>query len=237
MRPSEGGYVVAMDEHPELDAFTFMPPHDAAMHEQLVTRYRQPDWLAAPSNWLPGVAAMQHVAARSDDAIVQLAAIRAYPVGFSIDVVGALRNPVPEIDQAMFGHPGMMGGMLGADALPDGLLRIALVFADGSTVSSINSMGGGAMEFGADGLPQAPTMTVGGGGGGGGDYAWSYWCWPLPPVGDVRVICEWPAAGIARVVTSFDGALLHEAAAQAERLWDDPPDPPHAGGGVQVVIN
>lgn len=221
--------------------FEFSPPPFEQMAEQMQQRYRMPDWFGPPTNWLPGTAALHHVAGRSPDAVVLLSGIRAYPTGFRFDMVSRLREPSIEIDQAMFGHP-VMPGMPGAPGstgtLPAGMLRVALVFADGSSASTVGQAMMMPFEPGEDGTPPGPVLMQNGGGGGGGEYEWGYWCWPLPPEGDVSVVCEWPAAGIPRNVTTFPAGPVRDAAQQAEQLWEDPPEPPAMGPGgpVDVVI-
>ncbi|MCW2955537.1 MAG: hypothetical protein JWO69_406 [Thermoleophilia bacterium] len=209
-----------------LDGFEFpLPP--PGVFEQANQRYAMPPWMGAPSNWLPGLAQLDHVAARTDGAVVRLGNVAVYPEGFSFQLFSRLREPSHDVDHGMFGHhPGMptAGG-----ELPPGLLRFALVFSDGSSASSIPD----PSQWGP-GKPSGPILQQGGGGGGGGDYQWDYWCWPLPPEGPVRVVCEWPAAGITRAVTEFDASTLRDAAARAEELWDAPPPFPDGGVGVSI---
>ena len=47
------------------------------------------------------------------------------------------------------------------------------------------------------------------------------WLWPLPPDGPVTFTARWPAAGLEDVVATVDAAVLRDAAARAEVLWDD----------------
>jgi hypothetical protein len=56
--------------------------------------------------------------------------------------------------------------------------------------------------------------------GGGQRYRnWSYWVWPLPPLGPVTFVYEWAAAGIGEVQASLDAQLILDAAAHSVRLW------------------
>lgn len=45
------------------------------------------------------------------------------------------------------------------------------------------------------------------------------WVWPLPGEGDVSVLLEWTAAGIALRTYRLDGQTLRTAAAGAEPFW------------------
>jgi hypothetical protein len=214
---------------PSIDGFEFMPPPPEAMPD--MTEYKRPDWESAPRNWLPGVAPLNAVIARTDDAVVMIAAINAYPVGFGFRLISRARQLEHDDHHGMF--PPWHFGQTG-QALPDDLLRFAFIFADGSSASSVSMP-----TWGVDGgPPAAPILMQGGGGGGGGDYAWDYWCWPLPPEGTIRVVCEWPKHGFDRVVTELDAGVIRTAADQAEQLWPDPPDRPDGQqGGVSVTIN
>lgn len=224
-------------EHdPSIDGFQFaVPTPPEGMPDWTSTRFKMPDWQAAPSNWLPGDPGLTLVAARGDEAVVQLRGFRAYPTGFEFELFATARNPRPELDHGMFGHPPGMPGTPGVDSLSDALLRIAFVYADGSSASSV----GGFPMFGPGGQsePPGPLMMQNGGGGGGGDYRWSYWCWPLPPAGPVRVVCEWPLLGFERVVTEFDASAIRDAADRAEQLWDDPPPMPDFQHGFGVNVS
>ncbi len=220
-----------------------VPPHLAEMHAMAQQRFKRRDWEEPPSNWLPGLVPVEHVAGRSDDAIVLLSPIRAYRTGFSIDLVSQVREPDPMLAHTMFG--GMHGGMPSADGgLPDSLLRVALAFSDGTTTSTLEMMGpppppGSESAHGPEGAPSARTMMMSGGNSSGDTFSFHYWCWPLPPEGAIRVICEWPQFGIERQVTELDAGPILEAASRAEQLWDDLPEPPDdwmTGGGAHVHI-
>lgn len=221
---------------PSLDGFDFAMPQAGADVLAAQQRYRQPDWFGPPSNWLPGVVPIEVTIARTDDAVVHLSSVRVFPAGFSFTLLAAVRMPDLALDRDMFGAPGMMHGMPGPGdgALPDGLLRFAFVHADGSTASSL---GGHPAMLGPEGeAPSGPLIAQHGGGGGGGDYRWEYWHWPLPRPGAMRIVCEWPGAGIERTVTTIDAAPFLEAADRAEQLWPDPPEFPGHGGPVDVRI-
>lgn len=216
---------------PSLDGFDFAVPPMDDLHAQMNQRFKQPDWFGPPTNWLPALVPLELTLARTDDVIVHLSGIRAFPTGFAFHLLASLRDPRPDIDQGMFGPAGMFhgSGVSGGGALPDELLRFAFVHADGATASSLGGPPMGLPDT-PDAAPEGPLLMQGGGGGGGGDYRWDYWHWPLPSPGTTRIVCEWPAAGIERVVTSFDTTPFVEAAGRAEQLWPDPPDFPHQDG-------
>lgn len=223
------------DEHmppndPAIDGFEFAPPPPEVMPD--MTEYAMPPWFGAPRNWLPGIAPIQSVVARSDDAVVMIAAVSAYPTGFGFRLISRVRQQGQSFEHDAMIPPWQMGQQ-GDGTLPDGLLRFAFIFADGSSASSIS---GPEMWNPTGGEPAGPVLMQGGGGGGGGDYAWDYWCWPLPPAGVIRVVCEWPKHGFARVVTELDADAIRVAAGQAEQLWPDPPERPEQNGGAHFTV-
>jgi hypothetical protein len=58
-----------------------------------------------------------------------------------------------------------------------------------------------------------------GAGGGGRTYDATYWLTVVPPAGDLRVVCAWPAFGIPETVTVLDAGPLVEAVARVVELW------------------
>ena len=57
------------------------------------------------------------------------------------------------------------------------------------------------------------------GGGGGNRYEQTYWCWPLPTEGRVRIAVQWPAAGIASTSVEIDGSAIRRAGLSSDNLW------------------
>lgn len=58
-------------------------------------------------------------------------------------------------------------------------------------------------------------------GGGGGDRACSadFWLSPRPPVEGARLVCSWPARGLAESVVALPVGELADAARRVVRLW------------------
>lgn len=165
-----------------------------------------------PSNaQLPVGVPLSIAVGRSDRAAVALGPLRVFSDGFMIDVNLLLReqeDAVPFFDP--FGrHHGQP---------KEGVVRLALVFADGTRAEV-------ARPFGRDG---ARSLVPQGGGGGQGRYTTAFWSSPLPPPGEIEVVCMWPAHGIAETHTSFDAQPILDAARRVEQLW---PEPPSGGDG------
>src|SRR4029453_6597543 len=60
-----------------------------------------PGWIAPPHNVLPGIAPVQLIVARTDETVAAVAAIQAYPAGFSFTLSLRLRNPAVREEQRL----------------------------------------------------------------------------------------------------------------------------------------
>ncbi len=94
------------------------------------------------------------------------------------------------------------------------MLRIAVEFADGSSVTNVMPM-----TTDLETEPAGPTMQAQGGGGGGGDWRQFLWVWPLPSAGRLTFICEWPALGIALARHTVNAQLILDAADRAQAMF------------------
>ena len=45
--------------------------------------------------------------------------------------------------------------------------------------------------------------------------------WPLPPVGPLTLVAEWPAYGVAEARAAVDATELRARAAEAETIWPE----------------
>jgi hypothetical protein len=53
----------------------------------------------------------------------------------------------------------------------------------------------------------------------------AYWVWPLPPPGQLTIVCQWPAYAIEESSTMIDAQVILDAAARASLLWPDDEEP------------
>jgi hypothetical protein len=60
-----------------------------------------------------------------------------------------------------------------------------------------------------------------GGGGSQTQHELSYWVWPLPQAGPVRIICDWAWAGIGECAAELSLDHIVNASARAIKLWKD----------------
>jgi hypothetical protein len=95
------------------------------------------------------------------------------------------------------------------------MLRFGAAFADGRKVSNLEGFTPSGEQ------PEGPVLWGMGGGGGGGRWQQGFWMWPLPPLGPLTFVCEWPAAQIAQARVKIDSAALCDAAARARELFPD----------------
>jgi hypothetical protein len=49
----------------------------------------------------------------------------------------------------------------------------------------------------------------------------TYWCWPLPPEGEIEISVLWPEASVDSVIARFDSEAVQRAARQSIELDED----------------
>lgn len=170
-----------------------------------------PPWIGPPHGMLPGVAALELVLARAERAAVYVGRCAVYSTGFELELRVLVRDD--DLDPSLNGiyhHPG-------GRSTYEEMLRFGIEFSDGRRATNVGGSWPGADE------PQGPVLLGMGGGGGGGSWRQDFWVWPLPPPGQVSLVCEWPAAGIELCRTEFDADVLLEAGKRARRLFADQP--------------
>lgn len=119
---------VVKEKNSEL--FPELPDPAEAVHQD-----RQPVWAAAPDDVVPGTVQVDLVLGRSDNAVVLLTGVRAFPTGLQIDLAVRIRQWDPRRDLA--------GELLSFRNDPDapsraGRLMWGLGFADGLKVTSVD---------------------------------------------------------------------------------------------------
>jgi hypothetical protein len=174
-----------------------------------------PAWIAPPHNVLPGIAPVQLIVARTDETVVAVAGIRAYPAGFSFTLSLRLRNLSVREEQRF---PYLFDSTDPEDdSLADDFLRFGVQFSDERKATTLDHP-----PYDPEGqAPDRPVLREYGGGGGGATWDMEYWLWPLPPAGPFAFVCEWPGRGIAESRTEIDAAAILEAAGRAVTLWPD----------------
>ena len=193
----------------------FEPPPRTTASVLRAVAVSPPAWLGPPHNVLPGIAPVELIIARTEDTVVAIAGIQAYPEGFGFTLNLRLRTVSAQEEQQfpyLLDRVGLEG-----NALPDEFLRFGVQFADGRKATNLDRP-----PYDPEGqAPDRPVLNQHGGGGGGATWDMEHWVWPLPPAGPFAFVCAWPGRGIAESRAEIDAASILEAAGRALTLWPD----------------
>jgi hypothetical protein len=188
----------------------------------------QPPWAGAPDDVVPGVVPVELVLGRSETTVVLLTGIRAFTTGLEmklgVRVRGTLRRR--DLNSEVFDGPYTHG------MDPDwqaGRLKWGFELADGRRATNVDPSSwfeqpnqGHDTPHPRDDLswePDRPVLHGGGGGGGRRSVDRDYWLWPLPPAGQLRVVCQWLDQGIEITVHDLDAQPFLDAALRATPAW------------------
>jgi hypothetical protein len=98
-------------------------------------------------------------------------------------------------------------------------------FSDGSKLTNL-----GQRPRTLDAEPLERVLLAAGGGGSDRMYTQEYWCWPLPPPGDLAFVFEWPHFEVDLREQVIDAAVILDAATTAAELWPDESKEDESGG-------
>lgn len=181
------------------------------------------DWPC--NNVVPGIASVAVVVARTEEAVVAVTGIRAYPTGIGFTLTLRLRNLDPRERRAFW--PFHELGRHRGPPWSDEVLRLTVAFADGRSVTNLDPAPGDpeVPAFGQPMLSSGPGTGLVGSGSSPDRWGWDmdYRARPLPPPGPLAFICDWPARGIRSARAEVDGAEVLRAADAAVPLWSDDP--------------
>jgi hypothetical protein len=163
----------------------------------------QPAWRGAPDDVLPGVVPVELIIGQSGSTAVMLTGMRAYPAGLGMQLGVRVRGRVHRRDLNGEVFDGPYTHDMDAD-WQAGRLKWGFEFADGKRVTNVDPpwptisdhVGPASWPPGSDRVdpawePDWPVLIGGGGGGGDRSVDRDYWLWPLPPLGPLRVACQW----------------------------------------------
>ncbi len=177
-----------------------------------------PHWIHKPSDEIGVLVPHAAVIARSKQALVALAGFHVYSKG--VEILLMLRTLSEFVLDDPTGTRELMRRRIDptSDSLPDAVFRFGLEFSDGRKATSLDSH-----WWDPDWQTKPPPSIHLGmtGGGGGAAFNWQVWLWPLPPMGVLTVVCEYPQAGIALTRYEVEAAPILEAASQSIKLWED----------------
>lgn len=195
----------------------FEPPPPSTEPEREPVRF---EWMR-PDDVLGAVVPVNFVLARTDEVAVAVWGITVFGDGFEFTVASLTKGRARH--RLRMHHFEVMHEVRAGGDVPAEFLRFGILCADGTAVTNLRP----GFDWGshtADG-DHTPPSTAGRvlmpGGGGGSDGYWTqkYWCWPLPPPGPVKFVCEWPAFGIGETTHEIDSEPIREAASRSAPIW------------------
>jgi hypothetical protein len=188
------------------------PPEPVEDPENRATGWRPPRWDRPSEGTLGASVAITEILGRTDDLVVAIDHVTAYPNGFSFDLV-ILASPLVRHERPM------MRVMLTRQQVP----RVGFEYSDGTRVTNEGGpiMGPRAMlEKDDQGVPTRPVLLMAGGGGGGNSqWAMRHWCYGLPTPGELKVYFEFEPSGMPETMTVLDADAIRQAAARAVVIW------------------
>jgi hypothetical protein len=125
----------------------------------------------------------------------------------------------------------MLGGVHGHGDASDRLL-VGVEFSDGRRCTNIGS----PFPPGFHDSAGRPLLTPGGGSGGTRSSDISLFLSPLPPPGDIRVVCAWPKFGLPEKITVLSADAMLEAARRVRVLWPWEPEPEPVWGAKPPAV-
>jgi hypothetical protein len=173
-------------------------------------------WQGPPGD-VPGhPVAIQQLLARTDQAVVALRDVTAFPEGCSLTLHLAVQRG--SLDEPAWKR--LLGSQVGGDAhaaSAEADLKFGVRFPDGSKATVVaNAFRGWAHPTGR---PEPPMLIEVGSGSASNDRCYQgdrrLWLWPLPPPGPFEFVMEWPSMGIGTIPVTLDGTAIVRAAEQA----------------------
>jgi hypothetical protein len=192
------------------------------VNEGPATPKRAPTWWAPPANAVPVVVPLGLVLARSDDVVIAVPAVQAYPTGLNLALAVRVRQ-----------RPGSRGPqpLMTYDPTSDHFVRLGVEFSDGRKATNLQR----PRSPRAGEPPAGPLLTPRGSSGSEGAWDAYYWLWPLPTPGRLLIVAEWPAHRLSETRAEVDADPILEAAALAVTLWPEDDDPGGQVGHVPIA--
>jgi len=175
--------------------------------EPAVFRSRRPD------NEIPVSVPIDVLLARTDDLAVAITGARAFTTG--LDFTLAVRSRAARRD----GLIDDLGGHRPPGTDRSRHFLLGFEFADGRTVTNVDTW---PPPVDSD----VPTLVPGSGGASTRFADHDFFLSPIPPPGDLIVVCAWPAADVPETRTVLDAGAIVDAARRVIVLWPEPVDEP-----------
>jgi hypothetical protein len=177
-----------------------------------------------PDNEVPGSAAVDALLAATDDLVVFICGMSVFRHGVDFTVEARARPGHSFADRGI-----SLEDAMGPVGEAGNRLLLGIEFADGRRCSNVEREP--SKDFlrrfptGVDPSSDQPSLWSKGGGSGSRSMSVSWFLAPLPPPGDLRIICAWPAAGLPETATTLSTDAILQAASRARELWPWEPEP------------
>jgi hypothetical protein len=160
-----------------------------------------PPWLGTPDDETGAVVPVRIVIFQDSETAITATGLVAYSKGLAMTLT-VLRRVDDVLRLIEFG---------GRPPASEKALTLEIEYADGRRASNSGLwFDGGSADI---------RLTGGGGGGGGTSYRSSYWAWPLPPPGPVKLGVAWGSIDLPMTEVEIDAQPIVDAAALSERPW------------------
>ncbi len=174
---------------------------DARRHLEVVWRRRQ-----RPENEVPGSVAIDAVLVGNDEVVVYISGLRAFSNGVELPLEVRARHTSTDERGDVFGLHGHAG--------PGDPLLIGVELSDGRRCTNVDPF-----DLDDSDPAERPMLTPIGGSSTDRSADFTLFLSPLPPPGDLRVVCAWPKRGLAETITLLSADDILEAAQRARVLW------------------
>jgi hypothetical protein len=176
-------------------------------------------------NVVPAIAPVAAILARTDQTVVAVTGLRAFPTGFGFTLNLRLRNLHPRERRGFWPFPEF--GYHGGRTVPADAFRLTIEFADGRSVNNLDPAPSdpNVPAFEQPMLSSGPGTGLVGSGSSPDRWGWDmdYRVRPLPTPGPLAFACVWPERGIPSARVEVDGEAVLGAADAAAILWSDDP--------------
>jgi hypothetical protein len=180
---------------------------DEAASPEMVWRRRQ-----RPENEVPGSVAIDAVLVGNDEVVVFISGVRAFSNGVELSLEVRARHTSTDERGDMFGLHGHAG--------PGDPLLLGIELSDGRRCTNLDRP-----DLDDSDPAERPMLTPGGGSSTARSADLTLFLSPLPPPGDLRVVCAWPKRGLAETITVLSADDILEASRRARVLWPWEPEP------------
>ena len=150
---------------------------EARRHREVVWRRRQ-----RPENEVPGSVAIDAVLVGDDEVVVFISSMRAFSNGLDFTLEMRARHASADERGDTFGLHGHGG--------PSDPPLLGIEFSDGRRCTNVDPL-----DIDGSDSAERPVLTPGGGSSTARSADLTLFLSPLPPPGDLRVVCAWPKRG------------------------------------------